>query len=180
MRLCHPIKGGIVTESTHEDDSLKPSRRDALKFSGAAAAAAAAMVAGGIGIESAAGATSGTAGTTWDAAQLSKFAGLMTKMWSNPSLLKQYNANPAKYLASQGLTLAAGTPAPVIPPKPAGEWGKTSPAAKAFLNEEWKGWSVNYNDGQGSVVFETARCFSSASCPVCTFGCLSGCISSKS
>jgi hypothetical protein len=131
------------------------------------------LLSGGV-IASSAGAT--TAGTTWDSAQLSKFAGLMTKMWGDPSLLKQYNANPTKFLAGEGLTLAQGTPAPVIPAKPAGEWGKTSPAAKAFIDAELKGWSVNYNNGVLTAELEEDKCFSSASCPLCSFACF---ISSK-
>ena len=153
------------------------SRRDALKMSGVVAAAAAAAVAGGSAV---AGASStGSAGTTWDAKQLATFAGLVTKMWASPSLLKSYNANPTTFLASYGLPLATGTPAPVIPPKPKGTWGKSSPAATSFLKSEMSSWSVTYDNGATSVTLaEPTRCFSSASCPLCTFACFSGCLSS--
>ena len=149
------------------------SRRDALKMSGIVAAAAAAMIAGGA---APAGAASGTAGTTWTQAQLATFSGLMVKMWSNPTLLKQYNANPSKFLAAHGLTLASGTPAPVIPKKPTGTWGKTSTAAHNYLKEEMTGWSVNYDNLVTTVGLEKdTGCFSSASCPLCTFACFGTC-----
>jgi hypothetical protein len=146
-------------------------------MSGVAAAAAAALIAGG---SSAAGAAGGTAsGTTWSAAQLAKFSGLVTKMWANPSLLKQYKANPASFLASRGLTLAPGTPAPVIPKKPAGTWGKTSTAAHNYLKAETTGWSVNYDNKVTTVDIAKDGCFSSASCPLCTFACFGTCLSSS-
>jgi hypothetical protein len=155
------------------DDQKRTSRRDALKMSGVVAAAAAAMIAGGA---APAGAASGTAGSTWTAAELATFSGLMTKMWASPTLLKQYNTNPTKFLAAHGLTLAAGTPAPVIPKKPTGTWGKTSPAAHNFLKAEMANWAVSYDNKVTNVgLADSAGCFSSASCPVCTFACFGTC-----
>jgi hypothetical protein len=163
-------------DENHGNEQPMTTRRDALKMSGAVAAGAAALFAG-IGADALpAGATTGTAGTTWNAKQLATFAGLVGKMWANPSILHSYQANPTKFLASHGLTLAPGTPAPVIPKKPAGTWGKTSTAAKAFLAEESANWSVTYNNKVTTLAIDKgAGCFSSASCPLCTFACFGTC-----
>ena len=145
------------------------SRRDAMKASGAAAAGAMALFAA-MGSD-VAGATS----PPWQQADYLNFAKLVTACWKSPSLTKKYHTSPGTVLDTYHIHLPAGTPAPILPAKPAGSLGNATTSSKAWEKgnrTSFSNYSLTVSSTGGTALkFGSFAC---VACPVSTFSSLSG------
>ena len=132
-------------ENTGDTSGGGLSRRDALKAGGAAAAGA--MFFGAMSPGAAGAATS-----PWHQADYLNFAKLTNAVWKKPSLRTAYAKDPAGVLKQFGITLPPGTPAPVIPAKPAATLGtatSSSKAVKTKVTSSFANWDLQVNSAAG-------------------------------
>jgi hypothetical protein len=147
------------------------SRRDALKMSGAAAAGAAALF---VGMGAAVPGTASADGQVWTDQDRANFAGMVAKIWKKPSLRDQYNADPKDFLAQYHITLPDGVPAPTIPDKPAGKFGKSGPGSKAFAasaESSFDSWDLTIENMGGTAI--SVSSLACIACPISSFSSLS-------
>ena len=118
--------------------------------------------------------SAGAATAPWKQSDYQNFSDLVTACWKSPTLLKKYNATPAAVLTQYHITLPAGTPAPVIPPKPASSFGKATTSSKAWAKTRqasYSNWDVTVTKASGSTAaVATLACLG---CPISTFSSLS-------
>ena len=100
---------------------------------------------------------------------IAKFAGLVTKAWSDPKLAQAYENDPEQVLSAHGITLPAGVPTPVIPARPAGDLGQ------AWQNMAFDEWDAKISplDPNGTVAGISVSSLACVACPVSSFSSLS-------
>jgi hypothetical protein len=100
---------------------------------------------------------------------LTKFVGLVAKIWENPDLARMYERDPRGVLAKHGIKVEKGIPTPVIPKQPKGgisnigdAWKRNDFAAADLLIKQVGGISMN-------PTTNTQSSLGTAGCPLSTF-----------